>query len=154
MTTATTTLNTYDAQARAFLKSFGVRCTINPKGRQTCPKWDTDGKPCTHAGHGTAYRVTLSYTSPPPHPSPCAFDFWGSVNDRANHTDPTPYDVLACLSSDLLCPDTFADFCGDYGYDTDSRKALAQFRRCHAFAVRLNRFFQTDEIKAALSEIA
>lgn len=34
---------------------------------------------------------------------------------------PLAYDVLACLTK--YDPGTFADFCGDYGYDVDSIKA-------------------------------
>lgn len=36
-------------------------------------------------------------------------------------TPPTDYDILSCLTK--YDPGTFEDFCGDYGYDTDSRKA-------------------------------
>ena len=34
---------------------------------------------------------------------------------------PTAYDVLACLTKSD--PDTFENFCSEYGYDEDSRKA-------------------------------
>ena len=34
---------------------------------------------------------------------------------------PNAYSVLACLTK--WDPGTFEDFCGEYGYDTDSRKA-------------------------------
>jgi len=34
---------------------------------------------------------------------------------------PTPYDVLACLIKHDV--ETFEDFCAEYGYNTDSRKA-------------------------------
>ena len=34
---------------------------------------------------------------------------------------PTAYDVLACLTK--YDPDTFENFCSEYGYDEDSRKA-------------------------------
>lgn len=34
---------------------------------------------------------------------------------------PSAYSVLSCLTKDD--PGTFEDFCGDFGYDTDSRKA-------------------------------
>ena len=36
-------------------------------------------------------------------------------------THPSDYDILACLTK--YDPGTFEDFCGDFGYDTDSRKA-------------------------------
>lgn len=35
--------------------------------------------------------------------------------------EPTAYDVLACLQK--CDPGTFEDFCSEFGYDTDSRKA-------------------------------
>ncbi len=65
---------------------------------------------------------------------------------------PGAYDVLACISSDANCPETFADFCAEYGYESDSIAALQTFRRCAAFGKRLRAFFTADEL-AALSEI-
>lgn len=41
-------------------------------------------------------------------------------------TPPTLYDVLACLTK--YDPETFEDFCSEYGYDTDSRKAYDTFQ--------------------------
>ena len=38
---------------------------------------------------------------------------------------PTAYDVLACLTKYPV--DTFEDFCADYGYDEDSRKAYKTY---------------------------
>ena len=40
-------------------------------------------------------------------------------------TSPTLYDVLACLTKHD--PETFEDFCFEYDYDTDSRKAYDIF---------------------------
>ena len=39
---------------------------------------------------------------------------------------PTPYDVLACLTKYEV--GTFEDFCGDFGYDTDSRTAKKTYK--------------------------
>ena len=41
-------------------------------------------------------------------------------------TAPTAYDVLACLTK--YDPGTFEDFCGEFGYDTDSRKAYKTYK--------------------------
>ena len=38
-----------------------------------------------------------------------------------NFSEPTEYDVLACLTK--YDPETFENFCGEFGYDEDSRKA-------------------------------
>lgn len=86
-------------------------------------------------------------------PSRLTFDFWGSIADqRAGKKTVSAYDVLACISSDVYCPDTFKDFCGEYGYDTDSIEALQTFRRCSRFAKRLREFFTAAELEK-LSQI-
>lgn len=49
------------------------------------------------------------------------------------HTgQPKLVDVLACLISDAQCgrDTTFENFCSDFGYDTDSRKAHATWLVC------------------------
>lgn len=53
--------------------------------------------------------------------------FHGSAHDAQEHPLQPPhiYDVLACLQK--VDPGTFEDFCADFGYDTDSRKALATY---------------------------
>ena len=37
--------------------------------------------------------------------------------------EPTTEDVLDCLALDASGADSFEDWCAEYGYDTDSRKA-------------------------------
>ena len=48
--------------------------------------------------------------------------FWDSIKNTEKRKKPTSYDILACLTS--FDPGSFEDFCMDYGYDNDSRKAL------------------------------
>jgi hypothetical protein len=60
---------------------------------------------------------------------------------------PSAYDVLTCITKND--PGTFEDFCGDFGYDEDSRKAEATY-----FAVRdeykqVSRFFTVEELEKA-----
>lgn len=62
------------------------------------------------------YRITLKREG-----KRYSFNFGQSINDSDGNTPPTAYDVLACLTK--YDPGTFADFCGDFGYDEDSRKA-------------------------------
>ena len=52
---------------------------------------------------------------------------------------PTPYDVLACLTK--YDPGTFDDFCADYGYDTDSRKANNIYLDVQKEWTEVNRLF-------------
>lgn len=139
-----TTLSTYDTQAADFLKTYGITCEIKRAPKQTPPQWSKPGEP-----HGTRYRVALSH----PDRATLRFDFWGSINDAKTATDPTPHSVLACVSSDIYCPETFEDFCAEYGYDEDSRKAEATFRRCATFGRQLRAFFPEGEERDALSEI-
>jgi hypothetical protein len=53
---------------------------------------------------------------------------------------PTVADVLDCLASDsagVENADSFEGWCSEYGYDTDSRKALATYKQCEKQADRL-----------------
>lgn len=129
----------YDKQAARFLDGNGLamRITIS------------DTKPAGWSPAGHHYRVTISRADKS---GRITFDFWGSRNDMEKGEDPSAYDVLACISGDVHCPDTFADFCDEYGYEADSIKALQTFNRCHRFAARLNAFFTPAEIEQ-LSEI-
>jgi hypothetical protein len=93
--------------------------------------------------HGHHYRVTLSKPA-----KRLTFDFWSSIKDAEDGIETvTPYNVLACISGDAYTPETFADFCADYGYESDSIKALQTFRRCSAFAKRLRAFFTETELE-------
>lgn len=127
----------YEKQACDFLHKNQITIAIVLSGTKEAP-WQP-------AGHH--YVVTLQRTG-----KRLSFDFWGSSADKCKGVDPTAYDVLACISSDVHCPETFADFCADYGYDEDSRKAEQTFRKCSAFAKRLRAFF-TEEEQEQLSEI-
>lgn len=134
----------YDALAAKFLSDFALLFSAKEKGR-VAPPWckDEDGI------YGGRYKVTLSHEDG----HSISFDFWSSYADWRDGKKLTPYSVLACLSSDLHCPDTFEEFCSEYGYDADSRKAEAIFKRASAFAKTLNAFF-SDREKERLSEIS
>lgn len=64
---------------------------------------------------------------------------------------PSAYSILSCLT--LNDPGTFADFCGDYGYDFDSRKAERAYFAVQDEWTRVRSFFTPDELDA-LQEIA
>ena len=57
--------------------------------------------------------------------------------------EPKLADVLDCLASDASgvenCAGKFDDWCGEYGYDTDSRKAERTFNICKRQAANLKR---------------
>jgi hypothetical protein len=68
--------------------------------------------------------------------------------------DPTAEDILDCLASDASgiesSAETFEDWCGEYGYDTDSRKAEAIFNACVEQTERLRAFLTPEEFEELL----
>lgn len=135
----------YDKQAEDFLERFNIRFKATLSDTKA-PPWVED----VRGRYGHHYRVTLSKQTPKCQTS---FDFWDSVANYENGTETvSAYSVLACISGDVNCPDNFQEFCDEYGYDSDSRKAEKQFKLCDQAAKKLRRFFTKDEIEA-LQEI-
>lgn len=132
----------YDRNAEKFLKKWGIRfkavCLADK-----CPPF-CDGK---HI-HGHHHRVTLSRNG-----HRVTFSFWNSLNDATQGKELDAYSVLACSSSDITCPDTFEEFCSEFGYAQDSRKAEQTFKACVAQRDRLERIFDSEEILTELSAI-
>jgi len=61
--------------------------------------------------------------------------------------EPTVEEVLDCLSSDASGIENardFEDFCNEYGYSSDSRKAEKIYRECQHSASRLRKFLGDD----------
>jgi len=63
---------------------------------------------------------------------------------------PTEYDVLSCLETYL--PDTFDDFCMEYGYDNDSINALNTYMAVQKQVSKLCKIFTYDQL-VELAEI-
>lgn len=61
-------------------------------------------------------------------------------------TPPTAYDVLAGITK--YCPDTFEDFCAEYGYDTDSRKVEKVFNAVRDEVTHMQTLYSDGEIEA------
>lgn len=142
-------MSAFDAQADGFLTRFGISFEAIA-GSAKCPPWGCDKKEHNHGRH---YQVTLRRPDKIGAPE-IEFPFWNSQHDAQKQIEPSAYSVLACISSDLYCPDTLEDFCASYGYDNDSRKAEKLFERCSEFARQLREFFSTSEEREALSEIS
>lgn len=58
---------------------------------------------------------------------------------------PTPYDMLSCLTK--TDPGTFDSFCGEFGYDTDSRKVEKTYFAVQEEWNKVRKFFTADEIE-------
>lgn len=144
-----TTTTDYNAQAEKFLQDTGAtiawtfdgfrkhwpddkeprncwKFTITRKGRQPYEGTFGDSTAHTHDPKrngrdrlGRKFRRTrlgiVDYTRTDEN----------SDAERHRPVQPTAYDLLACLEKND--PGTFEDFCGEFGYDTDSRKALETF---------------------------
>lgn len=150
-------MSEYEAQAQAFLDRFGIKFRATLKGYKCPPFCDGD----KHV-HGIRYRVTLwrskqrepdvyttekGFCGHTDHPKRVSFDFWNSQADMKAGKNPTPYDVLSCISGDVNCPDDFAEFCAEYGYNVDSITDRKTWKRCLALAEKLQAFFSEEEIE-------
>lgn len=61
---------------------------------------------------------------------------------------PTAASVLYSLLSDMNCGSyTFADFCGDLGYDEDSRKAHDIYLACQQNGAKLRKVFTGEQLE-------
>lgn len=54
--------------------------------------------------------------------------------------------IYSLLMSESACNRSFADWCRDYGYDPDSRKALALYEACQQEYNKLQSMFTNTEI--------
>lgn len=72
--------------------------------------------------------------------------FGQSLNDSDYNggNPPTPYDVLACIQKYEV--GNFQNFCGDFGYDTDSRKAEKIYKAVCKEWEKVNTFFSESEL--------
>jgi hypothetical protein len=66
------------------------------------------------------------------------FEYGGYFIQQVRKT-PSLYDILSCLTS--YDPGSFSDFCDDYGYDTDSRKAHKLWEAVHEEYSNVSRIF-------------
>ncbi len=91
------------------------------------------------------YRITLKRGN-----MRRSFKFGQSVVDSDGKTPPTSYDVLACLEKYDV--GSFEDFCGEFGYDTDSRTAERTYKAVLKEYKMVCDLWTSDEIEE-LSEI-
>lgn len=71
------------------------------------------------------------------------FNFGQSIANTG--ITPKPYDVLACLTN--YDPGTFENFCGDFGYDVDSRKAYKTYKAVMKEWKNVELLFTPDQIE-------
>jgi len=115
------------------------------------------------------HRITMACTLTDSNPNmadmPAGSTHWRCVLRRGNkrlttpfsmgpahRSEPTVQNVLGCLASDAAGIENnsnFEDWCGEYGYDTDSRKGERVFRAVKAEQRKLRQFLG-DELYSEL----
>lgn len=109
------TVSIYEKGASDFLKSVGAKLTVKYLSHDYF--WPDD-KECRDIYQFRLSRNGKSYTA----------KFGQSINGSQNGEVPNAYDILTCLTK--YDPYTFENFCSEYGYDSDSRKAEKIYTAC------------------------
>lgn len=74
-----------------------------------------------------------------------AMGWWNTTKTGKTKRVPRPYDVISCLTQSD--PGTFDDFCSEFGYDSDSRRAFAVWEAVLGEWRRVQGFFTAAEIE-------
>ena len=106
-------MNEYTKQAEKFLKETGTEFKAVFLKNGLHFTGDTEPR--------DIYKITLTRGK-----RIYKFDFGQSINNSDGKTKPSAYDVLACLTTSEI--GDFKNFCGDFGYDEDSRKAEKTYK--------------------------
>ena len=131
-------ISEYDKQAYDFLKECNARISFELTARERNRDWG-DGLYHNH------YKVTITTLR-----GTMEDEFWDSAANTEKGKSPSAYDFLACM--DPYIPDTFEEFCAEFGYDEDSRRAENIFRACQKEIADLHRVFTEDQLEK-LAEI-
>jgi hypothetical protein len=146
----------YDVQAETWATKYGVRMSVVFLGHYVSEgdQREQDKDPTKKANTRDHYEVTLERTigerkvresitfgqslMESSYRDNSRGPYWSEKVRRHNTTlrsyrsngvqrghEPSLYNVLACLQKHE--PGTFKQFCGDFGYDTDSRRALTVY---------------------------
>lgn len=94
---------------------------------------------------GKMYRIYLSYNG-----KKCSFVYHDNYLNEVKKTD-----VIYCFCMDArayLDSENFEDFCNNFGYDIDSRKALETYKACRKQAEKCARLFSENMVKTLLQE--
>ena len=76
-----------------------------------------------------------------------SFDFWGSIVDPNAEDGDGAISAISCYASDGMAfrsSVNLLDFCNEFGYNEDSRKAEKIYKACERADKRLSRVFGDD----------
>ena len=127
-------MHDYNKQATDLLEKFGVKFEYTNLGSEVS-RVDPKRK---------NYRYIARFIRPG---KQVEFDFRGSIADYEAHQRAVlhAYSVLACLTK--YNPGMFSDFCMEYGYDEDSRKAFEGYTAVCEEWKKVSSFFSASEIE-------
>lgn len=131
-----TQITDYQQQAIDFLRSTNTEFSVSYKAHDFYFDDDKDTR--------DIYYITLKNDR-----HRYRFTFGQSIANTG--TAPTPYDVLSVLTKYDV--GTFENFCSDFGYDTDSRKAEKLYKAVLKEWDNVRKLF-TDEELNQLQEIS
>ena len=111
----------------------GYRITATYKGDKRA-EWDT-------LNNFNNHRVTVSKSG-----QRIGFEFWASNNSPEVRSPSDLRSAFECFLSDAIAGmQTFEEFCGDFGYDTDSRKAERTWKACQRAYLKASHLCGSDE---------
>ena len=132
---------------KAMFENFSIKATYT--GSKPA-QWG-NGRESENWNH---HKVTVTNKE---HNLKTSFDFWASI---ARPNMETEYDILNafyCFISDAISGYmTFSEFCGEFGYDEDSRSAEKTWKACKRASDKLKRIYDGDiyDLSNRLQEIA
>lgn len=119
---------------KATFNNFEITATYT--GSKPAPWGDTMPKNWNH------YRITVKNTN---NGKRTGFDFWASIAKPKLTTEHDVLDAFRCFINDALAGEMdFTEFCGELGYDEDSRTAERTWKACKRSANKLRRIYDGD----------
>ena len=144
-------MSEYTEKAEGFLKQHGIKFSAAYLKNALYFPDDKETR--------DIYRLTLRRASykrgeyaPTSGPQRVSFRFGQSIAHSTGESvqEPTAYDLLAGITKSD--PGTFANLCGDFGYNEDSRKAEKVYKAVIREWAKVSRFFTAAEL-AELQDI-
>lgn len=128
------TTNNYQKQGAEFMKTTVTKMIVKFSGHK---RYFDDDKQSRDV-----FRITLKNNA-----HKYDFNFGQSINDSTGNGDnkPTYYDILVCLTKYPVYD--FEDFCSEYGYDTDSRKAYKTYKAVKREWENVNKLFTEEQLE-------
>ena len=154
-------MNDIEKQVNEYLETQGITWIVNYKGERTRDDWKCDAWLFTIGKHEFEYHtgighrvlserdkslVDRSYPLPRPAGTVYFAGYQAALRAAKKPKAPEPAGLLHSLMFDSSAGHyTFSEWCSDYGYDEDSRKALETYLACQANAVKYNRLFSPEQ---------